>query len=92
MKTKNITNKLYQLFEEYGNPFAESSKDLIVIDTHDIIDESVITAINNIVDIGQSQFETFMKERVIERTVSQLIQHGIRCRPLWLQHQKHALN
>ena len=35
--------------EEMGNPFMESSEDLLVLDTHDIVDSSVTDTIKNIV-------------------------------------------
>ena len=67
---KNQVDKLCEVFEENGNSFAESSKDLILLDTHDIVDESVVTTVKTINGIGRNNFDTFMKERVIERTVS----------------------
>ena len=48
---------LYQVFEEHENQFPESSKDLIMIDACDIIDNSVITTIETITAVSQSQFE-----------------------------------
>lgn len=67
---KKQVDKLCEVFEECGNPFAESSQDLIVLDTRDIVEESVITTVKTIHNIGKNQFDTFMKERVIGRTVS----------------------
>ena len=67
---KSQVDKLCQVIEEFGNPFAESHKDLIVLDTQDIVDESVVTTVLTIHDIGKKQFQTFMTERVIERQTS----------------------
>ena len=43
-----------QVFEDHGNPFVESNKDLIVIDTRDIVDESVVETLKTINDIGKN--------------------------------------
>lgn len=38
---KKQVDELYQVFEDRGSPFFEISKDLVKIDTRDIIDDSV---------------------------------------------------
>ena len=45
---KEVKN-LCSTIEEMGNPFKESSEDLLVLDTHDILDPSVAVTIKNIV-------------------------------------------
>ena len=47
-----------------GNPFKESSEDLLVLDTRDILDPSVAVTIKNIVRNGKQQYETFVEERL----------------------------
>ena len=44
--------------EEMGNPFMESSEDLLVLDTHDIVDSSVTDTIKNIVKNGKIKGST----------------------------------
>ena len=50
--TKQV-DKLCQVFEDHGNPFTESNNDLIVLDTPDIVDESVVDTIKTH-DIGKN--------------------------------------
>lgn len=56
--------------EEMGNPFLEESEDLLVLDTRDIIDSSVAETVKRVEEIGKSQFEAFVTERLEKRTVS----------------------
>lgn len=55
-------------FEEQGNPFMEEGKDLIAIHTKDIKDAAVIDTVENARKIGEEQFNTFIKERFIDRS------------------------
>ncbi len=53
--------------DDYGNPFLESSGDLLVLDTRDIADEFVTESIYKIEDLGNQQYQTFVEERLVER-------------------------
>ena len=74
--------------EEMGNPFMESSKDLLVLDTHDIVDSPVTDTIKNIVKNCKRQYEEFVTKRLVKRNKSlfDLIQTNknflFSCRPL----------
>ena len=48
---KERVNQLCQVIEEYGNMFSETSKHLIVLDSRDILHESVILTVNKIEEI-----------------------------------------
>ena len=54
-------------FEELGNPFTEESEDLIAVHTKDVVDETVVNTVQNVVKIREVQFNTFVKERFIDR-------------------------
>ncbi|KAK3737069.1 hypothetical protein QZH41_013876, partial [Actinostola sp. cb2023] len=54
-------------FEDLQNPFTEKSEELIAVHTKDVIDETVINTVQNIVKIGETQFNTFVQERFIDR-------------------------
>ena len=56
--------------EEMGNPFMESSKDLLVLDTHDIVDSSVTGTIKNIVKNSKRQYEEFVTKHLVKRNKS----------------------
>ena len=43
---------LKSAFDEYGNPFLESSSDLLVLDTKDITSEAVVDTVNKIEEMG----------------------------------------
>ena len=53
-----------------GNPFEEDSKDLLVLDTKDIMGDGVVKTVQNVMNIGQKQYDTFVKERFQDRTKS----------------------
>ena len=55
-------------FEESGNPFLEASSDIIYLDTKDIADSAMRKNVDEIKQIGQEQFDTFVEERLFHRT------------------------
>ena len=55
---------LIHVIEEMGSPFLEDSADLLALDTKDIMPESVTTAVKNAQEIGQSQYDMYVKERL----------------------------
>ena len=59
---------LVNVMEELGNPFEEESEDLLVLDSKQIADPSVVEAVRKTHKIGQQQFQTFTKECLVERT------------------------
>ena len=54
--------------EDLGNPFEEESSDLLVLDSKEIAAHAAVETIKNIQRIGQEQFQTYVKERLIERS------------------------
>ena len=58
---------LKALFDEYGNPFLESSTDLLVLDTRNIADKAVVDTLYKIEELDLKQYNNFVKERLIER-------------------------
>ncbi|KAL9978410.1 hypothetical protein ACROYT_G015923 [Oculina patagonica] len=61
-------SSLVEVFEQMGNPFKDTSQDLLVLDTRDIADQSVISTVKEIEQIGIRQYNAFVKERLEERT------------------------
>ena len=51
-----------------GNPFCETSPDLIVLDTRDVADALVADMVHKIAACGQDQYESYVKERLISKT------------------------
>ncbi|KAK3735626.1 hypothetical protein QZH41_007395 [Actinostola sp. cb2023] len=64
---KDVRN-MVSSFEEVGNPFMEEGKDLIAIHTKDVMDAAVVSTVQNVRKIGEEQFQTFIKERFIDRS------------------------
>ena len=56
--------------EEMGNPFVEESDDLLMLDTRNILDASVVETIKMIEELGKTQYEAFITERLEKRTTS----------------------
>ena len=61
---------LVSTMEEFGNPFEEESSDLLVFDSKEIVDDAAVYAIQNVRNIGQKQFQTFIKECIVDRVKS----------------------
>ena len=64
----NDVHSLITVFEEMGNPFEEKSQDLLVLDTKEIADSTVVHSICNAKQIAQEQFDAFTKECLLDRT------------------------
>ena len=72
---KDIKNTISSI-EEFGNPFVDEEENLMAIHTNDTMDEAVIRTVRNARKIGEEQFDTFIKERFIDRSKS--ITHPLR--------------
>ena len=55
--------------DEYSNPFLETSGDLLVLDTRDIVEKSVIDNLYRIEALGCQQYDNVVSERLVERTI-----------------------
>ena len=60
---------LVEVMEEMGNPFLEESKDLLQLDTRDIIDPAVAASIHQAEEVGQQQYDAYITDRLLERSV-----------------------
>ncbi len=52
--------------EELGNPFLEEGKELLRLDTRDILDAAVASSICQAQKIGKEKYEAFVTSRLIE--------------------------
>ena len=50
--------------------FKEESNYLLDLDTRDVLGSGIVETVNNIEKIGKEQYESFIKERFVERSVS----------------------
>ena len=51
---------------DMGKLFTDESGDLLVLDTKDLADASVVKMVEEVETLGQDQFETFVRERLSE--------------------------
>lgn len=61
------TDSLIQVIREYGNPFQDDCPELLVLNTRDCADESVIHTVRHIREIGCEQYSTFQQEVFVNR-------------------------
>lgn len=64
----NQVSSLVATIKDMGNPFEESSNDLLVLHSRDIVDSEVVTTVKNVEDIGQKGYQEFCQDRFIDRS------------------------
>ena len=57
-----------EVIEDLGNPSMEESGDILVLDTRDIADPAVVTTVRGIEKKGHDQYDSFVTDRLVERT------------------------
>ena len=63
------TRSLVAVLEEMGNPFLEESEELYKLDTKDVAAPSVVFTVRRIEALGTTQFDTYISDRLVRRTV-----------------------
>jgi len=53
---------LVHTFNEFGNPFLENSSELLVLDTRNVKDQSVVNTVNTIYEVGKEQYANYYKD------------------------------
>ena len=69
----NQVNAVCCTIEEMGNPFADQTGDLVVLDTRDIVDSKVIETVRTVEQLGKDQYQQFATKRLQERTTPQTV-------------------
>ena len=59
---------MISVIEELGNPFEDDSEELIVLDTGEMVDDSVMR--DSTERIGPEQFNAYVKKQLVNHTVS----------------------
>ena len=65
---KQVEN-LCETIEEMGNPFKETSDDLLLLDTHDVADKAIAESLRTIESHGKELFKSFVSDRLVKHTV-----------------------
>jgi len=55
------------IFHEWGNPFAETSSDLLAVDTYLVIADEVVQSIKEAEDL---EYKTFVDDRMINQSMT----------------------
>jgi len=61
---------LVTTFKEMGNPFLDDGAEMYAIDTHKVCSSDAVQTVRTIEALGREQHNRFVKERLIERTIS----------------------
>ena len=61
---------LIEAIKDMGNPFLDQSEDLVMLDTGNVLDESVVETVRTIEELGKEQFKSYYKSVLVERTRS----------------------
>ena len=59
---------LTKTVSEMGNPFSESSGDLIVLDSRQLVDDAVVASVRKVESLGQQQCKEFFADRLLHCT------------------------
>ena len=59
---------LVETMDNMGNPFSDTSGDLLVLDTREVMDAAVHNSVRNLQEIGKRQCNEFFSRRLVERT------------------------
>ena len=57
---RNEVNAVCSTIEEMGNPFADQTGDLFVLDTRDIADSKVVKTVRTVEQLGKDQYQQFV--------------------------------
>jgi hypothetical protein len=64
----NDVKSLVLAIDQLGKPFVEESGELLVLDSREIMHEEVSETVSHIGDIGKSQYQEYVKERLDDRS------------------------
>ena len=67
---KEQAASLIQVINELGNPFLEDGNELLVLDTQNVMDESVVNTVQTVESLGKDQYARYGKLVVTDRTHS----------------------
>ena len=63
---KDHVSNLHDVFCDMGNPFCDSGNELLVLDTRNVMDDSVITTVRTITTLGTEQYNQYYKDVVTD--------------------------
>lgn len=60
---KDVTN-FADVLRECGNPFLETSQDLVTLDSHDVMEQEVVRSLNNVKETGIALHANYVQTRI----------------------------
>ena len=67
---KQHTERLIEAIKGFGNPFEDDSPELLVLNTRDCADDSVIETVKTIEKLASAKYEQYKKQVIVDRTKS----------------------
>ncbi len=64
------TLSLVHAINEMSNPFLDDTPELVVLDTQNVVNESVVSTVRTVEAIGRDQYNMYHKSVIVERTRS----------------------
>ena len=64
----NKTCALIESFEEFGNPFLETSTELVILNSRNCAESKVVSSIQSLESLGKSQYSAFREDVFEKRT------------------------
>ena len=61
---------LSEVIEEMGNPFNDETNDLLILDSHGVIDNDIKDKMLNLPMLGQNQYDQYVQERLVTKSVN----------------------
>ena len=56
--------------KEMGNPFSDTSGDLLVLDTREVADASIVESVKQLQKLGEDQCNEFFQKRLVDRSTN----------------------
>jgi hypothetical protein len=67
---KEQAQHLVEAINEMGNPFLVDIPELLVLDTRDVIDDSVVKTVRTVEELGKEQYKAYHKSVIQDRSCS----------------------
>ena len=64
------TNSLYETMTKMGNPFEDDCPELIALVLRNCASKNVVATVQTIKDIGSTQYQKYVKDVILNRTIS----------------------
>ena len=67
---KKQAHNLVQAIGEIGTPFLDATPELLVLDTRDVVDDSVVTTVHRVEALGKKLYKAYDESAIKDRSLS----------------------